>query len=131
MQCGCTYLLYDEEDAKVPPHLHIQITDPDANDLIVLVSVTTERAKSDTMVRIAAGEHPFVQHPSVVTYAYSKLLTCAQLKAMIEADDAVPKKPASNELVKRAQNGMKETDRAPAEVQGFFIAWMAAVQNAT
>ncbi len=128
MTCGCTYLLYDEEDASVPPHLHIQITDPDANGLIILVSVTTERPKSDTMVRIAAGEHPFVTRPSVITYAYSKLITCAKLQTLIDAEEAVPKKPASDALVKRAQAGMKETDRAPEEVQLFFLAWIANIK---
>ncbi len=122
MQCGDTFLLYDEEDADCKPHLHLVITEPDDSGQCVLVSVTTRRSKSDTMVCLDVGDHAFVKHPSVITYAYSKVLTVAQLEAMVARGDATAKDKASPQLVARAQSGMKETDRAPREVQQFFKA---------
>jgi hypothetical protein len=101
----------------------VVISDPDENDRIVLVSVTTERAKSDTTTRLEAGIHPFIDDPSVVAYHYSKMLSCAQLKNLIEIEDAVPKTDASADIVQRAQAGMQETRRAPREVQECFLAW--------
>jgi hypothetical protein len=122
VHCGDTFLLYDEEDAEGKAHLHVIITEPDGSGQCVLVSVTTRRAKSDTMVCLDVGDHAFIKHPSVITYAYSKLLTVAQLEAMVAAGDATPKGQASSQLVARVQSGMMETDRAPREVQQFFKA---------
>lgn len=118
--CGETFLLFDDENFTGTPHLHIVITEPDETGWLVLVSVTTRRAKSDTMVCLDAGDHPFITHPSVITYAYSEIITVTKLTEMIANGDATPKKRASDALVARAQRGMLETDRAPREVQQLF-----------
>lgn len=123
MKCGATYLLYDEEGPDSTPHLHVVISDPDENDQIVLVSVTTERAKSDTTTRLEAKIHPFIEKPSVIAYHYSKMMSCAQLKTLINDGDAIPKADASTDIVSRAQAGMRETRRAPREVQECFTSW--------
>lgn len=123
MHCGSTFLLYDSDQADGKPHLHIVISEVDESDRLVLVSVTTERAKSDTMVRLVPGDHPFIEHASVITYAYSKLMTSAQIRSLVACGDARPKEPASNRLLERAQLGMLETDRAPEEVQECFRWW--------
>ncbi len=125
MRCGKTYLLYDDEDPTSKPHLHVVISDPNESKQIVLVSVTTERAKSDTMTRLEAGIHPFINDPSVIAYNYSKMMTCDQLQKMIDAGDAIPKPDAAEDIVRRAQAGMQETRRAPREVQECFLAWLA------
>jgi hypothetical protein len=115
---GDTFLIYDDQGA--PPHLHIVITEPDESGLVVLVSVTSERAKSDTMVRLSSGDHPFIRHPSVITYAYSKLLSEARLRELVLTGEAFAREAASADLVRRLRAGMNETDRAPRDVQNFF-----------
>ena len=72
-------------------------------------------------VCLDAGDHPFITHPSVITYAYSKILTVSKLAKMIAGGDATAKEPASAKLVERAQSGMLETDRAPREVKALFV----------
>jgi hypothetical protein len=125
MQCGKAFLLYDDENPSSKPHLHVVISDPDENDCIVLVSVTTERFRSDTTTRLEPKIHPFIDNPSVIAYAYSKKMACDQLRRMIENGDAIPKQDASDVVVKRAQAGMRETRRAAPEVQECFLAWWA------
>lgn len=123
MGCGDTYLLYDEDNYDGKPHLHVVITEPDEDGQIVLVSVTTRRAKSDTMVCLNIGDHEFIIQPSVITYAYSKVLTVSKLADMVVKGDATPKEKATAQLVTRAQNGMLETDRAPYDAQRLFKAF--------
>ncbi|HET8635890.1 MAG TPA: hypothetical protein VFL96_03485 [Acidobacteriaceae bacterium] len=120
MHCGEAFLLFDDESFSGTPHLHIVIAEPDEAGQLVLVSITTRRAKSDTMVCLDAGDHPFITHPSVITYAYSKIITVTKLAEMVTSGDATPKERASDALVGRAQKGMLETDRAPREVQQLF-----------
>lgn len=121
VRCGDTFLLFDEENPAEKAHLHLVITDPDDQGQCVLVSVTTRRAKSDTMVCLNAGDHPFLTHPSVITYAYSKVLSVSKITEMIANGDATPKEPADAKIVARAQSGMRETDRAPREVKALFV----------
>jgi hypothetical protein len=121
MKCGSAFLLYDEDNPI--PHLHVVITDPTQDDCVVLVSVTAERARSDTMTRLAPGIHPFVTSPSVITYAYTKLMSCAQIQGLIASGEALRKEDASPEIVRRAQSGLRETDRAPQHIQRFFLEW--------
>lgn len=123
MKCGSAYLLYDDENPTSKPHLHVVISDPDENDCVVLVSITTERAKSDTTTRLEAGIHRFIDDPSVIAYNYSKMMSRNQLNNLIETGDAVPKDDACETIVRRAQAGMQETRRAPREVQECFLAW--------
>jgi hypothetical protein len=122
VKCGNTFLLYDDDGLNGTPHLHIQITEPDEHGRCILVSVTTRRAKSDTMVCLNVGVHEFISSPSVITYAYSKVLTVRKLEEMVANGEATPKEPATEKLVARAQEGMLETDRAPREVQELFRA---------
>lgn len=120
MKPGDAFLLFDEENLGGPPHLHLIIAGPDKQGQCVLVSITTRRAKSDTMVCLDVGDHPFIKHPSVITYAYSKILTVTKLAEMVANGEATPKERASEQLLRRAQNGMLETDRAPREVKELF-----------
>lgn len=124
MKCGDTILLYDDEESNSPPHLHIAITDAkNDEDFVVLVSVTSLRARSDTMTILNVGEHPFIERRSVITYAYSKLLRRDHIDGLIASGEASPKARASQTIVQRAQAGMLETDRAPQEVKDFFSDW--------
>jgi hypothetical protein len=123
MKCGETVLLCDDGDPDSPPHLHIAITDANADGCVVLVSVTTLRARSDTMTVLQTREHPSIGHPSVITYAYSKLLRCSDIESLIVSGDAWRKADASPSIVQRAQAGMLETDRAPREIKQFFADW--------
>jgi hypothetical protein len=124
MECGNAFLLYDDDDRTSIPHLHIAVTDSSADDCVVLVSVTTQRSRSDTMTRLTPGDHPFITAPSVITYAYTKLLVCSHIEAMIASGDITVKPDASERVVRRAQEGLRETDRAPQEVKEFFLAWL-------
>jgi len=76
------------------------------------------------MTRLSVGEHPFIKAPSVITYAYTKVPSCNAIRRMLESGDAQAKQDASASLVQRAQAGLRETDRAPREVQTFFLEWL-------
>ena len=74
------------------------------------------------MVCLEPGDHDFIEHSSVISYSYAKVLSLGQLKALVAVGDASARKPVTQELLERVQRGMLETDRAPREVQNFFKA---------
>jgi hypothetical protein len=68
LSCGDTFLTGDEEDEDL--HLWIIISPPKEGE-VVTVSVTTRRSKSEALVVLAPGDHPFVKHQSVCLQLFS------------------------------------------------------------
>ena len=115
---GTALLLF--EDPDTPAHLHLVLTEPNAAGEVILVSITTRRAKSETLVCLDAGDHEFIRHPSVIAYAYSKIVKVQELAALEKQGNLVRKQSASPALLARARAGMRDTDRAAREVQALF-----------
>jgi mRNA-degrading endonuclease toxin of MazEF toxin-antitoxin module len=74
LECGDTFLTGDDEDEGY--HLWIVLTPPIEGE-VVTVSVTTQRKRSETLVVLKPGDHPFITHPSVIAYAYATIRTVA------------------------------------------------------
>lgn len=70
LNCGDTFLTRDGEGEDF--HLWIVITPPSEGE-VVTVSLTTRRKNSETIVVLRKGDHPFIEHESVIAYSYSKI----------------------------------------------------------
>lgn len=114
IDCGNTFLIEDEDGYNC--HLCVVITPPDCGE-IVIVSVTTERAKSETLVRLNKGDHPFIDHASVISYVYSRVTTIEEIETAVKNGTAIPRATASANLLRRAQSGLIESDRTPRWVK--------------
>jgi hypothetical protein len=108
--CGNTFLIEDEDGYNC--HLCIVITPPDCGE-VVIVSVTTERARSETLVRLNKEDHPFLEHASVISYSYSRVTTVEEIETGVKNGTAMPRADASPKLLRRAQAGLIESDRTP------------------
>jgi mRNA-degrading endonuclease toxin of MazEF toxin-antitoxin module len=112
--CGNTFLLEDEDGYDC--HLCIVITPPNYGE-VVIVSVTTQRAKSEMLVRLNKEDHPFLEHDSVISYAYSRVTSVDEIERAVKSGTAIPRTDASPKLVQRAQDGLIESDRTPTWVK--------------
>lgn len=112
--CGNTFLIEDEEGYNC--HLCIVITPADCGE-VVIVTITTERSKSEILVRLNKGDHPFLEHPSVISYTYSRVTTVEEIEMGIRNGTAIPRADASPKLLQRAQSGLIESDRTPRWVK--------------
>lgn len=114
-------------------HLWIVITNADADNKAVAVNVTTQHSLSETTVILKDGDHPFVNHPSVINFTDAQLI---DVKAVETAIEKQPKnfickshKPCSPELLKRIQDGMRKTKSPKKHIKQRCIAeWEAQVQ---
>ncbi len=77
---GDTFLTGDEEDSDL--HLWIVLTPPTEGE-VVTVSVTTRRQKSELLVQLRAGDHPFIRHESVVSYRYARIRTVDEIETAL------------------------------------------------
>ena len=118
LNCGDTFLTGDEDDPE-NYHLWIVITPPSEGE-VVTVCVTTRRQKSETLVVLRSGEHPFIDRESVIAYKHSKIRTVADIESAIRNKTAKHREPATESLLKRVQNGLMDSDHTPNGIKHFY-----------
>ena len=99
MHCGDT-LPIPAPGSGVIPHLWIVVTEPDENDLCIIVNLTTLKASQDQTVIIGPGERPFVNRPTYVRYSDARIADTGKLKAEAAGGSALQKQKCSTELLK-------------------------------
>jgi mRNA-degrading endonuclease toxin of MazEF toxin-antitoxin module len=87
---------------------------------VITVSVTTKRRRSETLVELHAGDHPFITHESVISYAYAKVRTVEEIEAAIRSGEAKQREPVSADILRRVCNGLVESDFTPNDVRHFY-----------
>jgi hypothetical protein len=117
LECGDTFLTGDDDDEGY--HLWIVLTPPSEGE-VVTVSVTTLRKRSEKLVVLQAGEHPFIGHPSVVAYAYARIRTVQTIETAIVNGTAKKREPVSRALLKKVRAGLVDSDFTPNGVRHFY-----------
>lgn len=117
MKAGDTFLAGRDEDEKL--HLRIVVTAPNADGEVAVVSVTTRRNRSETLVVLQAGDHPFIQHESVIAFAYAEISSVARIEQTIASGAARSREPVAAALLKRIQAGLLDSDFTPNGVRQF------------
>lgn len=114
---GDTFLTGDEQEDTL--HLWIVLTPPSEGE-VVTVSVTTKRRRSETLVELHPGDHPFIVHDSVIAYSYARIRTVEEIEVAVASGAARLREPVSPELLRRVRNGLIESDFTPNGIRHFF-----------
>ncbi len=117
LECGDAFLAGDDEDRDL--HLWIVVTSPSQGE-VVTVSVTFRRLRSETLVILQPGDHPFVRHESVVAYSFARVRSVDDIEDALASGVFVKKEPTSCELLKRVQAGLVDSDFTPNGVRHFY-----------
>lgn len=117
LNCGDTFLAGDEDDENL--HLRIIITPPVEGE-IVTVAIVTAHKRSERLVVLNVGDHEFITHESVIAYKHSAIKVVADIEAAISAGLAKPREPVSPTLLKKAQDGLRESEFTPNGVLHYF-----------
>ncbi|HET6843927.1 MAG TPA: hypothetical protein VFK06_19960 [Candidatus Angelobacter sp.] len=113
---GDTFLTADDDEEL---HLWIVITSP-AEGEVVTVSVTTRRKKSESLVLLKQGDHPFIVHDSVVAYSYARIRAVDDIETAFLNGTAKRREPVSQELLARIKTGLVDSDFTPNGVRHYF-----------
>ena len=116
LNCGDTFYWAESDDEE--PHLRIIVTPPEAGE-VAIVSVTSRHKKSETLVCLEVGDHPFIKHSSVIAYAYSKIVSVDEIELLLQSGSAKLKGPVNAPLLKRIQAGLLDSDFTPNGVRYF------------
>jgi hypothetical protein len=108
------------KNPKAKPHLWILITEPNPNGECVVVNITSAKSTSvDRTVVLQKGDHPFIQHESVVFYAFAHKENVKKLCAYLASGTAKQKQALSNTMLKKIQNGILKSPDTPHEIVDF------------
>ena len=88
---------------------------------VIIVNFTTQRPHSDTTVVIQAGEHRFVDRPTVVFYSDARFTKLASLEAAVNQAIAGQHDALDPALLKRVQAGLLKSPLTPAKIRTAFI----------
>jgi hypothetical protein len=118
LQAGYTFMLEDEDGSS--EHLHLVLTAPNSFHEVITVSISTRRAKSETLVCLFPGEHPFIIRESVCLYRFAKIRICGAIELAIATGKARENEPASPQLIAKLCNGLLDSEFTPRGISAFF-----------
>ena len=104
---------------KSTPHLWVVLTDPDDNDEVAMVNLTTRRIGSDDTVILDFGDHPFVKHPTVVLYMDARRATAKSLTDAVSGDVACRHSLVRPDILSRIQDGVQQSRLTPSELKEY------------
>ena len=117
-----TFLPVLPESGIKDNHLHVIISDPDIDNNVMVVNITTFycTGREDRSCIIKPGEHPFIVHNSYVPYNYAKEVNCIKLLNEKLKNKIIFKDDVSLGLLQRIQEGAKKTNRLPLLFKKYF-----------
>ena len=108
-------------------HLWVLLTSPHPQTReAIMVNVTTQRPHSDTTTILNAGDHPFVQKPSVIFYADARIVDTRLLDAALQRGAYRGHATFSAEVIVRMQAGVSVSPFTPKKIKTAYAAFAAA-----
>lgn len=102
------------------PHLWIVASDVEnGTGKCVIVNVTTLGHICDKTVILHAGDHPSIQHDSIVRYQDAMITTEKAIEAAIRGGATFRKQPCSSDMLKRVCEGIGISKDTPLNVKAF------------
>ena len=103
------------------PHLWIVVTDPHFSTTeTVVVSVTTLRNSADQTLVLRRGDHPFIQHDSVVHYEDSRSYLGSQIDSLIDSGEVQRHYACTYKLIDEIEAGLRNSPFTPQKVLRFL-----------
>ena len=115
---GDTFLA-GNDDSDADFHLRIVITPPNEGEVVV-VCVVTAHKRSEELVVLSKGDHPFIEHKSVIAYRWSEVRSVADIETAINNGVAKKREPLRADLLKKAQDCLLESLFTPNGVRHYF-----------
>lgn len=118
LKAGRAFLLCASGEPK--SHLRFVLTDCDpATGRCVIVMVVSAKSYTDKTVVLRAGDHPFIEHESHVSYGDARYFTEQQLKKAQRLGQLVMQPDMSLQLLTRVRLGLLTSSRTIHEIKDF------------
>jgi hypothetical protein len=109
---GDSFLLSNPGREK--KHLWVLVTAPDpATHNAIMVNITTRRNDSDTTTILLKGEHDFIDHPSVVFYADTRIVDVRLIETYLRKYPENKHQPLRRDVLQKIQAGIEASSFTP------------------
>ena len=106
---------------RLSGHLRVVIAElPGSPTQVLVVYLTTKKENSDTTVVLKSGDHNFIKHDTVVSYADSRIFDKDDLIDRIERKLFKPDKPFDIEKVRIMQRGLLDSPYTPKAIKDLY-----------
>ena len=113
LSAGDTFITISK---SIRDHLWIVISDPSVDsEKVLIVNLTTWKEEKDQSCILEEGEHPFISHKSVISYADAQDTSIENLTAVQDSNQIVLRKPVDDAILTRIRDGLW---RSPHSKQG-------------
>jgi hypothetical protein len=117
LRCGDTFLTGDEGEENL--HLWIIVTPPSEGEVVTVCLVSAHK-RSERLVVLNVGDHPFVRHESVIAYHYSRIRATSDIESALATGAAKRREPVSDNILKKIQAGVIDSDFTPNGVRYYY-----------
>ncbi len=116
---GYSFLLNDDSNSH---HLYFVISDPDPDNNVLLVNMTTiySGVYHDSSCELNRSDHPFVQHPSYITYKDAREVQQEIILNNVMKHVYIRQEDASIGLLSKIQRGAVSSDFLPEKFIKYF-----------
>jgi hypothetical protein len=114
---GQTFLFPLDEFSTA--HLWVISTEPNADDVFVIVSLTTLREAQDQTVIFRKNEHAFLKHDTCVCYRLAEATTSTRLQEFLDQGKAVMHSDLIPELLTEVLDGFNASDFTKNRIRDF------------
>lgn len=105
IRVGTAFQFNDRPDDD---HLYVVISSTKQPE-VVIVSVTTKRRFTDTACELHAGDHPFIQHDSCISYELAEVIALAAIIDKLNSCDLRLHDDFESQLLQRIWDGAERT----------------------
>jgi len=85
----------------------------------VIVNVNTLRSHCDRTLVLQKGEHPFIRHPSVISFADARIVDARRIEAGLRTGTMLDREPCSLELLHLIQDATLAFPHTPNKLVAF------------
>lgn len=112
--CGSSFLLNG--------HLWVIISEPFGSPgQVIIVYLTSKKQNSDLTVTLFPGDHKFIKHHTVISYADARIVSCEYINRRVQDKDIEPHDNFQSALIKSIQQGLINSPRTPRDIKKIFI----------
>ena len=122
MTLGETFL---NTNPYIAVHLWAIVSTPTVEHAVVMFNFTSWKSGCDETCLIKTGEHPFVQHDTVVAYRRGQLLSRAAWNELQRLGFYQEHAALSDSLLRRIQQGALDSEFTPIDLQDIIRACMS------
>ena len=121
---GNTYLFPLSQSQTA--HLWVICTDPNPDEQVLVVSLTSLNGSKDQTVILHGGEHPFLRWATCVAYGLSELISCEMLRNHIQCGRAKMHANLGTEKTQLILDGFLASDFTKKRILQFVRAYKEA-----